>query len=215
VKKSLFIDDLDGRLPSSPARYNFHSVSTLRTPVALSAFSVSVKVGENNMKLFASLVCIGVMFGVACKKQSDSTENSASRGGTGDSPLLACQLSDSQVRLIAGSDEFKTFETVQVESLPEGERKALNSKRATAACAGTEISSLAGSFPSIAARLGDADNTETGATAMALGDTGMGYGMPGVVRTEYIRMPTGSRYVAGYNSDGLMIFLQRLLMRRP
>ncbi|MEY3900737.1 MAG: hypothetical protein RL189_43 [Pseudomonadota bacterium] len=206
---------MDGGLLALPVRNNFQSVSRLRTPAALRGFSASVEVRENKMKFYTSLVCVGLIIGVACKKQSDSTESAASRGSLGDSPLLACQLSDSQVRLIAGSEEFKALETVQVESLPEGERRALNAKRRTPACGGTEISSLAGSFPSIAARLGDADNTDSGATAMALGDTGMGYGMPGVVRTEYIQMSTGSRYVAGYNSDGLMIFLQRLLMRRP
>lgn len=41
-------------------------------------------------------------------------------------------------------------------------------------------------------------------------------GMPGVVRTEYIVVPkAGSRYLAGYNSDGIMVLLLRLMQHRP
>lgn len=164
------------------------------------------------MKLnqFISFGLLIVVF-LGCKPMMESNTSTASKNKASESQT--CQLSESQLKLFTSAQEYKSLENVKVESLPENERKLLSQKNSNRTCTTVEISSLGEDFPSIAAKFPGAGATDASATALALGDSMMG--TPGVVRTEYIRMPTGSRYIAGYNSDGTMILLQRLLMRRP
>jgi len=150
---------------------------------------------------------------VACKPSSDSEANTAAPSTATAAGAEACSLNDMQFQLVSGATEFKGLENVDLTTLPANEKSEISKKRNSSNCTPAEISSLTDVFPSIAAKLSPTGGTEGASTAMALGDTVMG--VPGVSRTEYIRMPTGSRYIAGYNSDGMMILLQRLLQRRP
>ncbi len=150
---------------------------------------------------------------VACKQSGDSAANIAARSSSTAAGAEACSLNDMQFQLVSSAAEFKSLENVDLMKLPANEKSEISKKRNSSNCTPAEMSSLTDVFPSIASKLSPTGGSEGVATAMALGDTVMG--VPGVTRTEYIRMPTGSRYIAGYNSDGMMILLQRLLQRRP
>lgn len=164
------------------------------------------------MTLNQVISCGLLIFGfLGCKPMIESNTSAASKNKASDAQT--CQLTESHLKLLSSAQEYKSLENVKVESLPENERKLITQKNSNSTCTTDEISSLGEAFPSIAAKFPGAGATDASATALALGDSMMG--TPGVVRTEYIRMPTGSRYIAGYNSDGMMILLQRLLMRRP
>lgn len=164
------------------------------------------------VQVFA-LVVGSVMTLAACKQQGDSSTAAASRSSD-TVEAAGCQLSSTQAKLLSSSGEFQQLEKVELNSLPAAEKSALQSVKTAQECSTTEISSLSESFPSVAAALSKpagADASTT--TAMALGGDMMDRG---VVRTDYIIMPrTGTRYLAGYNSDGIIVLLQRLMQYRP
>jgi len=169
---------------------------------------------ERRMKIFSFVMGAVVLAGlVACKPSADSEANIAARSSSTAAGAEACSLNDVQFQLVSGAAEFKSLENVDLMTLSANEKSEISKKRKSSNCTPAEMSSLTDIFPSIAAKLSPTSGSEGTATAMALGDTLMG--VPGVTRTEYIRMPTGSRYIAGYNADGMMILLQRLLQRRP
>jgi hypothetical protein len=161
---------------------------------------------------FVTLVALGLSaFG--CKQSSESAMSAASQ--TEVAEVAACQLTEMQAKLLSNASEFQTLEKVDLKTLPSDERNALQAKRTPQGCASEEIASLSGNFPSVAAKLPEGSSSDGGSAVLALGGDMMG-GMPGVVRTEYISVPkAGSRYLAGYNSDGIMILLQRLMQTRP
>lgn len=164
-------------------------------------------------KILGFLVIASLSGTVACKQGGESDPNLAKRSDDTSGVPSSCELSEKQLRLVSTSVEFKALETVDAKSLPESEQAFLKNKTASAKCSTAEVSTLSGIFPSVAARFSETDESSSTAATMAL--SGIDSGMPGVVRTEYIRMPSGSRYLAGYNADGLMILLHRLLQRRP
>lgn len=153
------------------------------------------------------LVLVGTLAG--CKQSGDSAMSAVSRSDDV-AAVEKCQLSSTQVKLLAAAEEYKSLEKVDLATLPASDKDLLTQKKTTSNCATVEISALAQSFPSVAAKLSSPGQDDSSATAMALGGVGE------VVRTDYIIMPrTGTRYLAGYNSEGIIITLMRLMQYRP
>ena len=149
---------------------------------------------------------------VGCKQSGDSSMSAASRSSAPEAE--ACQLSESQAKLLSTAIEYSSLQKIELTSLAPEERAAVSAKRNSKSCDGAELSTLGESFPSIASKLPGNANDNGDATALALGGAGMG-GTSGVVRTDYILIPgSGTRYVAGYNSAGDIIHLIRLIQTR-
>jgi hypothetical protein len=165
------------------------------------------------MKVSITALVVGsVMTLAACKQQGDSTTAAASRSGD-TVEVAGCQLSPAQAKLLSSSGEFQQLEKVELNSLSAAEKSALQTVKTAQECSTTELSSLSESFPSVAAAFSKPAGADASTTAMALGGDMMDRG---VVRTDYIIMPkTGTRYLAGYNSDGIIVLLQRLMQYRP
>lgn len=158
------------------------------------------------------LACVGAL--AACKQQGESSTAAASRTPEA-VDMTACQLSASQVKLLSSSGEYQKLEKVDLTILNAPEKAALENNRSIKECSSTELSAISESFPSIATALVKPAVADGANTSMALG-ADMGMGMGGVVRTDYIIVPrTGTRYLAGYNSDGIIVLLQRLMQHRP
>lgn len=147
-----------------------------------------------------------------CKQPGDSSMSATTRMSAPEAEV--CQLSESQAKLLSTAIEYSSLQKVELTSLASEERAAIQAKRNSKSCAGSELSTLGESFPSVASKLPGSANDKGDATAYALGGASMG-GMPGIVRTDYILIPgTGTRYVAGYNSAGDIIHLIRLMQTR-
>lgn len=147
---------------------------------------------------------------VGCKLMGGSAPSTTSSAGNGQ--VSVCQLSAGQVAQVAAATEFQSAEKVDPSLLDAGEREAIEQGGETGTCSQSQVSSLAESFPSVASALSAGGGSSAVAGMGSLGDMGM----PGVVRTEYITVPkAGSRYLAGYNSDGIMVLLLRLMQHRP
>ncbi|NBX17460.1 MAG: hypothetical protein EBR09_08865, partial [Proteobacteria bacterium] len=110
---------------------------------------------KNVVMLFVIASLIGT---VGCKQTAESDPNMAKRSEDKNTAMNSCELNDGQLRLVSGASEFKSVETVDVKSLPEGEQAALKNRSAAAKCTATEVSTLSGVFPSIASRLSEAGN---------------------------------------------------------
>lgn len=162
------------------------------------------------MKLssFLSVLCLAGMV-AGCKQSGESATSAASRSDQAPAVEM-CQLSSAQVKLLSTADEYKTLEKVEFSTLSAAEKDALSQKKTSSSCSAAEMSALAQSFPSVAAKLSTPSQDDSSATALALGGVGE------VVRTDYIIMPrTGTRYIAGYNSEGIIVTLMRLMQHRP
>jgi hypothetical protein len=146
---------------------------------------------------------------VGCKMSGASSSETASNSQSS----VGCQLSAAQVAQLSAAREFQEAEKVNFEALSAAEQSALQGRSTNSSCSSDQVSALGESFPSIASALSTSESGTTAVAGMALmGDLGM----PGVVRTEYIVVPkAGSRYLAGYNSDGIMVLLLRLMQHRP
>jgi hypothetical protein len=147
--------------------------------------------------------------GFGCKMSGGSMSETASDSN---GPLV-CQLNAEQVAQLSSAKELKDAEKVSLESISSEEQDAFGGKStAKSLCTLEQVSSLGESFPSIASSLSTGAESDTAVAGMGpMGDLGM----PGVVRTEYIVVPkAGSRYLAGYNSDGIMVLLLRLIQHR-
>ncbi len=164
---------------------------------------------EQTMKTLY-FVSLGLMAGLSsgCKMSGGASSETASSPTSS----LGCQLTDQQVAQLASSKEFQSVEKVSLESMSATEQAALKDSTPTSSCTADQVNSLGESFPSIASTLSAGGGNGTAVAGMGpMGD----FGMPGVVRTEYIVVPkAGSRYLAGYNSDGIMVLLLRLMQHR-
>lgn len=151
------------------------------------------------------------VLGAGCKMSGGSAANTSSNSVS--SASVSCELSSAQVAQVSAASEFQGAEKVSLESLDAAERSAFEGKSPASACSALQVSSLGESFPSIATVLSTSEGSSNAVAGMGpLGDMGI----PGVVRTEYIVVPkAGSRYLAGYNSDGIMVLLLRLMQHRP
>lgn len=161
----------------------------------------------------ASFLSVGLVAGLAvgCKMSGGSDSSTAASSAV--SQGVSCQLSAAQAAQVAAAQEFQSTEKVSLDALDASERSAIEGQPASGSCSEGQVTSLAESFPSVATALSAEESR--GAVVAGMGPVG-DLSMPGVVRTEYIVVPkAGSRYLAGYNSDGIMVLLLRLMQHRP
>ena len=165
------------------------------------------------IKLFETGILISLAL-TGCKQASDSSLNAASRSSA-TLEANTCNLSAAQMKLISTAGEFSALEKVSVDTLSADEKTTISKKVEQKTCSIDELLTLTDVFPSIASKLSNPTEGMASNDGLALGGD-MSVGSAGVVRTDYILIPkTGTRYIAGYNSDGIIVLLQRLMQTRP